>query len=102
MSVFVVDKHTCKICQSTKDVFKALTSLGVLPLQIVQGVRVFMWDVLLLMLYDCMLMINRELITKDLILCTEYRGMRKTRVAVYKVPARVKGEALAVYFKKFG
>lgn len=81
MSVFAVDKHKCKIYQSTKDVFKALTSLGVLPLQIVWGVGVFMWDVLLPMPYDCMSMINRDLITKDLIPSTKYRGMRKTRSA---------------------
>lgn len=51
---------------------------------------------------DCMSMVNRELIIKELILQTEYRGMQKTREAVYEVPEHVKSEALAVYFKQFG
>lgn len=76
----------------------SLTSLGILPQQIVWGVGEFMWDV---QPHAYISIINRELITKDLILRMEYRGMRKTSVAVYEVPALVKGEALAAYFKQF-
>lgn len=46
-------------------------------------------------------MMNTNLITKDIILWTEYRGMRITSVVVFEVPKHVKGKALAAYFMQF-
>lgn len=80
---------------------KALSSLGFLS-QIVCGVGAFMWDMLLPTTEDAIKMVNMDLITKDLILWTEYRGMKKTSVAVFEVPARMKGKALVAYFMQFG
>lgn len=60
-----------------------------------------MWDVLLPTTEEAITMVNMDLITKDLILRTEYRGMRKTSVAVFEVLAHIKGEALAAYFMQF-
>lgn len=51
---------------------------------------------------DNISMINRDLINKDLILQAEYRGMRRTSLAVYEVPAQEKVEVLASYIKQFG
>lgn len=51
---------------------------------------------------DCTSIVNQELISKDLILYREYKGMHKTRVAVFKVPPYVEHEVLAVYLKKYG
>lgn len=73
MSVFVIDKHTRKICCSTNDpVVKALTSMGILSQQIIKSAGIFVWYMLLFMPEDCMSVVNKELITKNLILRTEY------------------------------
>lgn len=72
------------------------------PQQVVWGVGAFMWDVLLPTTEEAMKMVNSDLLTKDLILRTEYRGMRKTSVAVLEVPPCVRGKALAAYFLQFG
>lgn len=45
-----------------------------------------MWDILLATSEDCVEVASHKLITKDLILWTEYEGWHRTRVAVYKVP----------------
>lgn len=74
---------------------KALTSLEFLP-QIVCGVSVFMWDVLLPTTEDSIKMVNMDLITKDLIL----RGMKKTSVVVFEVPAHMKGKAYFMQFRE--
>lgn len=56
-------RGTQKICRSTKDnLLKALMSLRFWPQHIVQGVGVFMWNVLLLTPEDCISLFNRELI----------------------------------------
>lgn len=97
VSVFEVDRRTRKVCRSTKDnVMKAVKSMGYT--QVVRGIGAFMWDVLLPNTEEAMKMVNSDLLTKDLILRTEYRGMRKNSVAVLEVPACVRGEALATYF----
>lgn len=44
---------------------------------------------------DCISVVNRELIIKDMSLCTVYKGIRKTRVTV-------KMEALSIYLKRYG
>lgn len=45
VSVFVVDKHMQKVCQSTIDVLKSLMFLGFLTQQIVLGIGAFIWYV---------------------------------------------------------
>lgn len=55
-------------CHSTKEtVSNAQASLGILPQQIIKCYRMFMRDVLLLTLEECMAIINQELIMKNLI-----------------------------------
>lgn len=57
MSIFMVNKH----------VVKTLMSLGVLPQQIIKGVSIFMWNILLATPEKCKTIINQDLITKELI-----------------------------------
>lgn len=98
----MVDKHTRKICCSTNDpVVKALTFMGILSQQIIKSSGIFVWYILLFIPEDCMTVVNKELITKNLILRTEYKGMRKTSIGVYEFPSIVKREALAVYLKHY-
>lgn len=55
-------------CYSTKETFSnALASLGILPQQIIKYIRIFMRDMLLLTLEDCMVIISQELIMENLI-----------------------------------
>lgn len=90
VSVFEVDRRTRKVCRSTKDnVMKAVKSMGYT--QVVRGIGAFM---LLPNTEEAMKMVNSD----KRWLRTEYRGMRKTSVAVLEVPACVRGEALATYF----
>lgn len=49
----------------------------------------------------CMSVVNKELITVDVILCTEYSGMKNTRVAMYEVPLHMNWEVLAIYLKQY-
>lgn len=58
-----------------KTLVKALTFLSILPQHIIKGVGLFLWGVLLPTTEDHMSVVNLELITKDLILWTEYRNM---------------------------
>lgn len=92
MSVFVEDRRLHKICLSTKyTVEKSLEFLGIYPEQIIKGSGFFVWDILLLSREECMAVVDRELITKGLILRTKYRGRRRTRVTIFEVPLHIKG-----------
>lgn len=70
-------------------VIKSLESLGFKPLRIVKGHKFFMWDLLLPTVEDCVAASNRDLISKELIIRTEYEGHRRTLVAIYEVPPQV-------------
>lgn len=90
-------KYTVK---NVKETFvKALIFLGILPKEIIKVVGIFMCEILLPK--HCMSVVNKELFTKDVILYTEYSGMKNTRAAMYEVPLYVKWEALAVYPKQY-
>lgn len=84
VSVFVADKRLRKIYRSTKDTMKkSLESLHFSPQQIIKGSRFFMWNILL-PTPECIAVIGRKLITKDMFR-TKYRGKRKISVTVFKV-----------------
>lgn len=86
-----------KICHSTKDtVIRSLMSLRGKQQRIIKGNGFFMWDVLLPTADDCLEVARRELITKDLMMKTEYENRRQTNVAVYEVPTRVIGDPVAI------
>lgn len=69
MSVFVADKHSCKIyCVTKGTVVKSLKSLGVKPQRIIKGKGFFIWDILLPTPEDSIKAASWELITKDLII----------------------------------
>lgn len=77
VSVFVVNKRTRIICCSTKDsVIKSLMSMGIKARRVIKG-TIIMWDVLLHSAQDCLEIAKRELITKNLILRTEYESPPK-------------------------
>lgn len=87
VSFFVVDKRTFKICRSMKDtVIKSLLSLGIKLQRTIKGSGFFMRNVLQPTAEHCLEMAKKVLITKDLILNTEYEGRQRTRMAVFEVP----------------
>lgn len=102
MSIFVVDKHSQKICRYTKDTVMTTPMSLVLNTKALTSSGIFMWDVLLPTAEDCLDMAKKELITKNLILRTEYEGQRMTSVAVYKVHPQFTGEHLAAFFMHHG
>lgn len=92
--MFVVDKHLCKICCAIKDtVAKSLEFL------VVKGSGFFMWDILLSMLKDCMKAVNHNLITKDIILRTEYNKRHRNVQQCSRFLLRLSGSSwLSTYF----
>lgn len=47
-------------------------------------------------------MVNRELITKEIILRKKHGGRRRTRVTVFEILSHIKGEHLTQYFEQYG
>lgn len=95
VSLFVMDKRICRICRFTKDtVIKSLMFFGVKPHSVTKGTVFFMCGVLMPTAEACLEMAMRVLITKDLVLRTDYEGRRWTRVAV-------SGEHLAASFMQY-
>lgn len=45
---------------------------------------------------------SRDLITKDLILRTNYEGRRRTSITVFEIPPQIVGNHLAVYLTQYG
>lgn len=96
------DMLTHKFCRSTKGtVMKPLNSLGFKPQQFIKGLVYFMWDILLPMPEDCVDVTSHDLITKDYIICTEYRGRLRTKVTVYEISDYILGENLGVYLMQY-
>lgn len=60
-----------------------------------------MSDVLLPTAEVCIEVASRELITKDLIIRTEYEGQRRPTVTVLEVPPQVIEEHLAIYLHQY-
>lgn len=60
-----------------------------------------MCDVLLPTTEVCMEVASRELITKDLIIRTEYEGQRRPIVTILEVPPQVIEEHLAIYLHQY-
>lgn len=51
---------------------------------------------------DCMVVVSRELITKDFILMTDYERRQRISVSIFEVnPLIVRGEHLAVYLAQY-
>lgn len=59
-----------------------------------------MWEILLPSSDDCLAVASHKLITKHLIIWTEYQGRWGTKVAVYAVP-QVLGEHIVAYFEEY-
>lgn len=79
MSVFVIEKCRLTISHFTKGTMViSLYSVGVKPERIAKGTGFFMWDIFVPTPEDCVKTTSREVITKDLILRTDYEGRRRT------------------------
>ena len=102
VSVFATDIKLKRIVRANKDiVLKSMTGLGVRVESITKGSG-YLWDLLLPSPEDCVALLRRDLITKDLSFKVEYMGKRKTRVVVFEVPPFVSGENVGAFFLKYG
>lgn len=90
-----------KVVPPQDTVIQSLMYLGVKPQRVIKG-SFFMWDILPPTAEDCVKVTSHELITKDLILQTEYQSQHRTPVTLLEVPPKVIGEHLAAYLIQYG
>lgn len=70
--------------------------------QIIKGFEFSLYKILLSTPVECITVVGRKLITKGLILRTEYAYRRRNPLTVFEVPTPVHGEHLALYRKQHG
>ena len=102
VSVFVVEKRSCKIVKPAKDmVLRQLSSLGVKAQAIIAGTSYAFWDILVLTIEEAVA--NKNILRKQRIFFrTEYMGQRRTTVSIYEVPSFLRDANLAAYMLQFG
>ena len=102
VSVFVVDKGSCKIVKPNKDmVMRQLTSLGVKVQAVIAGTYAFR-DVLVPTTGETVTLTRKTQENKDYFFRTEYIEWRWIMVSIYKVPSFLRDANLVTFMLNFG
>ena len=103
VSVFFVDKRSCKTVMPTKDiVLHQLFSQGIKVQALIAGTSYAFWNILLPTVKEAVDLTQKTLENKEYFFCTEYMGWQRTMVSIYEVSSFLRDASLAAYMLNFG